>query len=362
MELHPRVVRERFPSLSLPQRLAIPKILEGKNVLVIARTGSGKTEAALLPIFSLLVERESSGINVLYIAPLRALNRDLLERIRWWSERLDITAEVRHGDTSAGERRKQALTPPRILITTPETLQALLIGKIMRNHLKGVEYVIVDEIHELASDKRGLQLSLGLERLAEVTQKKFLRIGLSATVGSPQEVASFLGEKVLVIDAVEEKRIEIEVEYPRGQDVELAEKLHTTPDTAERIKRILQLLEKHESVLVFVNTREMAETLSSRFRLLSDAIDVHHSSLAKQLRIDTEKKFKTQKIKSIVCTSSLELGIDVGSVDLVVQYMSPRSTVTSKGGEVGTSEGGDRSLQDYCYHPRRHSRILSHRP
>jgi ATP-dependent Lhr-like helicase len=327
MELHPRVeelVRERFPSLSLPQRLAIPKILEGKNVLVIARTGSGKTEAALLPIFSLLAKREGSGINVLYIAPLRALNRDLLERIRWWSERLDITAEVRHGDTSAGERRKQALTPPRILITTPETLQALLIGKIMRNHLKGVEYVIVDEIHELASDKRGLQLSLGLERLAEVTQTKFLRIGLSATVGSPQEVASFLGKDVLIIDAVEEKRFEIEVEYPRGQDVELAEKLHTTPDTAGRIKRILQLLERHESVLVFVNTREMAETLSSRFRLLSDAIDVHHSSLAKQLRIDTEKKFKTQKIKSIVCTSSLELGIDVGSVDLVVQYMSPR--------------------------------------
>ncbi len=334
-----KLMREKgFETFTLPQEKGIPPITEGKNVLIIARTGSGKTEAAVFPIFDKLISlRKIKGIKVLYIAPLRALNRDLLDRIQWWAERLNLRVEVRHGDTSQQERKKQAQSPPDMLITTPETLQAILPGKIMKQHLKEVRYVVVDEIHELVEDKRGTQLSLGLERLKEVTQKDFQRIGLSATVGDPQEVASFLGMNVEVIEATGVKDLIVQVEYPLEEDLELASRLHTNVETTARIKRISQLLTEHKSVLVFVNTREMAEILSSRFNIMEENVDVHHSSLSKFMRIETEKKFKAQEIKSIICTSSMELGIDVGSVDLVIQYMSPRqvSRLIQRAGRSG---------------------------
>lgn len=321
-----KLMQERgFNTLTLPQEKGIPLIVEGKNVLIIARTGSGKTEAAVFPIFDKLMSlRKIKGIKALYIAPLRALNRDLLDRMEWWAEELDLKIDVRHGDTSQKQRRNQAKSPPDMLITTPETLQAILPGKLMKQHLREVRYVVVDEIHELAGDKRGTQLSLGLERLREVTQRPFQRIGLSATVGSPKEVAHYLGARVEIIDATEEKDLIVQVEYPLEEDINLAAQLHVNVETAARIKRIQELLQEHKSVLVFVNTREMAEILSSRFNIVDEDIDVHHSSLSKFMRIETEKKFKSQELKSIICTSSMELGIDVGTVDLVIQYMSPR--------------------------------------
>jgi len=334
-----KLMEERgFVTLTLPQEKGIPPITQGKNVLIIARTGSGKTEAAVFPIFDKLVSlRKIRGIKALYIAPLRALNRDLLDRMEWWAERLDIKIQVRHGDTSQQQRRKQAQSPPDVLITTPETLQAILPGKIMKQHLREVRYVVVDEIHELVEDKRGAQLSLGLERLKEVTQRAFQRIGLSATVGDPDEVAHYLGRNVEIINATEEKDLVVQVEYPLDEDTELASELHINLETAARIKRIQELLQGHKSVLVFVNTREMAEILSSRFNIIKENIDVHHSSLSKFMRIETEKKFKTQELKSIICTSSMELGIDVGSVDLVIQYMSPRqvSRLIQRAGRSG---------------------------
>lgn len=327
-----------FEKLTLPQEKGIPPIEEGKNVLIIARTGSGKTEAAAFPIFDRISSlRKIKGIKTLYIAPLRALNRDLLERMEWWAEKLNIKIEVRHGDTSQKQRRKQAKLPPDILITTPETLQAILPGKLMKQHLSEVKFVVVDEIHELVEDKRGTQLSLGLERLRELTRRDFQRIGLSATVGDPHEVAHYLGRNVQVIDATEEKDLLVQVEHPLDEDYSLASQLHINLETAARIKRIQELLSEHNSVLVFVNTREMAEILSSRFNIVQEDIDVHHSSLSKFMRIDTEKKFKTQELKSIICTSSMELGIDVGSVDLVIQYMSPRqvSRLIQRAGRSG---------------------------
>ena len=155
-----------FTEPTLPQTLAFPQILDGKNVLLIAPTGTGKTEAVLLPIFSKLVEQknqEQKGIQVIYITPLRALNRDMFKRLTFWSEQLDITIEVRHGDTEMKIRRKQALKPPQILVTTPETMQAILPGSTMRRHLSSVQYVIIDEVHDLAESKRGAQLTMALE-------------------------------------------------------------------------------------------------------------------------------------------------------------------------------------------------------
>jgi ATP dependent helicase, Lhr family len=196
--LHP-LVRDALKERGLteptePQKMAIPEILAGNNVLIIAPTGSGKTEAAMLPILSMMLEQgvESPGIYVLYITPLRALNRDLLDRIRWWGERVGFKVDVRHGDTDKADRQRQSKTPPHILITTPEMLQAIMTGRRLLEHLKALKWVVVDEVHELAEDKRGVQLSLALERLRYHVGRDFQIVGLSATVGSPAEVAQFL--------------------------------------------------------------------------------------------------------------------------------------------------------------------------
>ena len=174
-----KTIGERgFESSTAPQVRAIPPILEGKNVLLIAPTGTGKTEAAFLPVFSKFLEmvEKPRGIKILYITPLRSLNRDLFQRLEWWCEKLDIKVAVRHGDTDIKERAFQSRDPPDMLITTPETLQAILPGRNMRRHLASVRWVIVDEVHEFAEDKRGSQLSLALERLRVITEREFLSL------------------------------------------------------------------------------------------------------------------------------------------------------------------------------------------
>lgn len=175
-----------------PQERAIPNILAGRNVLVVAPTGSGKTEAALFPVLDRLANTERRGIRCLYVTPLRALNRDMERRLVAMAAGLGLTAQVRHGDTPTKDRRKQSTKPPDVLITTPETLQAILPGKAMRNHLRHVRFVVVDEVHQIARDRRGVQLTVGLERLEEIAPG-FQRIGLSATVGEPEAMARFLG-------------------------------------------------------------------------------------------------------------------------------------------------------------------------
>jgi len=311
------------------QAEAIPEVLKGRHSLLIAPTGIGKTEAALLPIFSRFLEAGGSeGINILYVTPLRALNRDLMYRLKWWGEKLGISISVRHGDTSQGERRKQALSPPEMLITTPETLQAILTGKVMRRHLKGLDYVVVDEIHELAESKRGAQLASGLERLYAIAQKDFQRIGISATLGNPHDIASFLAweREVKVIKAAHPRELELSVEYPMPQkeDREMAGEIYSSISAASRVRRMGELIEKYSQVLIFVNTRETAEALASRFRMMGKEVGIHHSSLSQEVRIETEEKFKKGELKALIATSSLELGIDIGNVELIVQYKSPR--------------------------------------
>ncbi len=323
-----------FNEATLPQTLSFKPVLEGKNVLLIAPTGTGKTEAVLLPLFSKLMdhkpeERKKKGIQIIYITPLRALNRDMLKRLTFWSELLDISVDVRHGDTEMKIRRKQARQPPQMLLTTPETLQAILSGSQMRRHLCSVSAVVIDEVHELVESKRGTQLALALERLVEFAGK-FQRIGLSATVGNPQEVAKFIAgsnRTVNVIEAVLAKdyRYSVESPKPTQSDYELSGKIHIAPEAAARIRRLTQLIDTHKSTLIFTNSRTIAEMLGHRFSELGrQDIAVHHGSLSKEERSAIEDAFKVGELKAIICTSTLELGIDIGRVDLVIQYMSPR--------------------------------------
>ncbi|MEM3881503.1 MAG: DEAD/DEAH box helicase, partial [Candidatus Bathyarchaeia archaeon] len=328
-----RLVEQKgFPKPTEPQEQTIPKILEGKNVLLISPTATGKTEAAFLPVLSMLLQvQQMPGIKVLYITPLRALNRDLLERLEWWCNNLDIKLAVRHGDTDLKERARQSRSPPDILITTPETLQAILSGWQLRQHLQSLRWVIVDEVHELADSKRGSQLALALERVRSLIGKDFQTIGLSATIGSPEKVAQFLvGDKrpveIVRVPVAKMMRLQVIFPQPTEDDVKLAEQLYTHPEVAARLRVIRDYMSKHKSVLLFTNTRSISEVLASRFKVwdIDFPVSIHHGSLAKPSRIAAETGLKRGSLKGLIATSSLELGIDVGRIDLVIQYMSPR--------------------------------------
>jgi len=329
-----KLIKQReFSKPTEPQERTIPKILEGKNVLLISPTATGKTEAAFLPVLSMLLQapQRIPGIKVLYITPLRALNRDMLERLEWWCNNLDVKLAVRHGDTTTKERTRQSRSPPTILITTPETLQAIMPGWILRKHLQHVRWVIVDEVHEMADSKRGSQLSLALERLRWIIGRDFQTIGLSATIGTPGKVAQFLvGNKrsveIIRVPVARMMRLKVIFPKPETEDYNLSTKLYTHPEVAARLRIIRDYINKHKSVLLFTNTRAISEVLASRFNVwdMNFPVSIHHGSLAKPSRIAAERGLKNGELKGLVCTSSLELGIDVGRIDMVIQYMSPR--------------------------------------
>ncbi len=336
-----KLVAKRFAEPTLPQRIAIPAVLSRKNVLILAQTGTGKTEAAILPIFNFLMTEKFNPISALYVTPLKSLNRDLLERLIWWCNQTGLEIAVRHGDTSQYERKLQLEFPPHLMVTTLETLQPILTAKRFREHLRNVKWVILDEVHETVNSKRGVQLSIALERLRELCGD-FQLIMLSATVGEPEKVGKFFagGKDFEILKADTTKRMDIQVinPNPKIDDYSIAEKVFTSKEPAARLRVIMELVKQARSSLVFTNTRQFAEVLASRIRTIDKnfPLEIHHSSLSKDVRIKAEKEFKAEKIKAIVSTSSLQLGIDIGSVDLVLQYMSPRQ-VTQLVQRVGRS-------------------------
>src|SRR2546425_4795631 len=348
-----KLEKEGFLEASPIQELAIPAILSGENVLLISPTGTGKTLAAILPVLDKLIEARAEGkprgISVLYVTPLRALNRDLLRRLEEMGKDLDIKIQVRHGDTPISARTRQAKSPPDVMITTPETLQAILIGKRMKEHLRAVRWVVVDEVHELATDERGVQLSFALERLTELTGVEFQRIGLSATIGEPERIGQFLvgvGRRVAVLRSDETRGLQISVRsvHPSSGDQKESVNLGLPASTVSRARMILGIIQFHRSTLVFTNTREHAEALASQIQAIGGgvAVRVHHGSLSRELREEAEKEFQEGKLKALICTSSLELGIDIGSVDFIVQYTSPRETtrLVQRVGRSGHTIGG----------------------
>jgi len=309
------------------QERMIPTVLEGKNALLLSPTGSGKTEAAILPIFHKILSEKPKPISTLYITPLRALNRDMLGRLIEYGKELGIRTQVRHSDVSSADRRKIVTHPADILITTPESLQILLNGKRLREVISNVKYVVVDELHEAAQNERGSQFAIAMERLKDVAGN-FQRIGLSATVGNSGELSRFLSpsDPVEIIRTDIEKKLDVTLIIPPDSSEQDAEVMGCDQSYAGAITFIWSLIEQHNGTLVFVNTRSVAEDIAFRLRLLLDnpSVQVHHGSLSKATRETAEQEFKAGKIKALICTSSLELGIDIGSADLVIQFNSSR--------------------------------------
>ena len=310
------------------QRLSFKKISGRGNFLIVAPTGSGKTEAAVVPLLGKITDNKP-GIRILYITPLRALNRDIVRRMETLAGSMGFKAGARHGDTSSAERARQARKAPELLVTTPETLQSILPTKSIRPQLKNLIAVVIDEAHELYHNKRGAQLSIALERLEEVAPG-YQRIGLSATVGNAGEIMSFFsgvnGCTLIESDAVKNSDIKIDASFNESRGS------HGKKEINSKIELLGNYIKKHKSVLIFGNTRHIVEAIGSKLKELDKTenlggVGVHHSSLNKEERIRLETEFKSGKVKCVVATSSLELGIDIGSIDFVVQYGSPRQAI-----------------------------------
>ncbi len=325
-----------------PQRDGWPLIREGKHTLIAAPTGSGKTLAAFLSAIDGLIRQGGAlpeETSVLYVSPLRALSNDVqknlqgpLAEIRALDPALpEVRVLVRTGDTPQSERTAMARRPPHILVTTPESLYVLLGSESGRGLLRTVRTVIVDEIHALVRDKRGSHLSLSLERLEELVGHPLQRVGLSATQKPLDEVGRFLvgsgpGRDCALVDAGTFRELDLAVEIPPSP----LSTVCSHEQWEEIYARIADLVREHRTTLVFVNTRKMAERIAGQLtRLLGpDAVTSHHGSLSRERRLDAEERLKAGKLRALVATASLELGIDVGDVDLAIQIGATRSIAT----------------------------------
>jgi ATP-dependent Lhr-like helicase len=349
---HP-LVQEWFVSCfgtpTEPQEQGWPHILAGHTTLIAAPTGSGKTLAAFLACIDRLVRKALAGqltdrTEVLYISPLKALGNDIQKNLEIpLGEILQMAAErgllmpeirtaVRTGDTLAKDRRLMLKRPPHILVTTPESFYILLTAEKSRAILRDVETVIVDEIHAVADDKRGVHLALSLERLEELAERSPVRIGLSATQKPIDEVARFLAgnsdernrrPEPVIVDVGHKRKMDLAVEVPSSELGPVA----SNEMWDEIYGRIVELVNAHRSTLLFVNTRRLAERIAHQLgeRMGEENVATHHGSLSRKLRLEAERKLKEGQVKVLVATASLELGIDVGTVDLVCHISSPRA-------------------------------------
>ncbi|HEY6129887.1 MAG TPA: DEAD/DEAH box helicase [Candidatus Acidoferrum sp.] len=334
----------RFGSPTEPQQYGWPHIAAGKTTLISAPTGSGKTLAAFLICVDRLVRKALTGAlrdvtEVLYVSPLKALSNDIqknletpLGEILQLAEQRgllmpEIRTAVRTGDTLAHERRAMLARPPHILVTTPESLYILLTAAKSREVLRNIETVIVDEIHAVADDKRGAHLALSLERLDHLTGTHVTRIGLSATQKPIELIAHFLAGSdrpdPVIVQIGHRRELDLSVEVPGSELGAVA----SNEMWGEIYDRLSVLASQHRSTLIFVNTRRLAERVAHHLgeRLDKDAVAAHHGSLSRKLRLAAEKKLKNGEIRALVATASLELGIDIGNIDLVCQIGSPRS-------------------------------------
>jgi ATP-dependent Lhr-like helicase len=334
----------RFGTPTEPQQMGWPSILAQKTTLISAPTGSGKTLAAFLICIDRLVRKALSGelverTEVVYVSPLKALSNDIQKNLEIPLGEIlqlagqrgilmpEIRTAVRTGDTLTHERRAMLAHPPHILVTTPESLYILLTAAKSREVLRTVETVIVDEIHAVADDKRGAHLALSLERLDHLAGKPLTRIGLSATQKPIELVADFLGGSAqpapVIVQIGHRRELDLAIDVPASELSAVA----SNEMWGEIYDRIAALAAQHRSTLIFVNTRRLAERMAHHLgeRMGQGAVATHHGSLSRKLRLVAERKLKAGEIRALVATASLELGIDIGSVDLVCQISSPRS-------------------------------------
>ena len=353
---HPAVARwfeQTFGSPTEPQARGWPAIQSGRHTLISAPTGSGKTLAAFLASLDTLFREGVGGqlpdeTQVVYVSPLKALSNDIRKNLQeplagirkllleTEGREIDVRAEVRTGDTSAAQRRALIKKPPHILVTTPESLYLLLTSESGRGMLGTVRTLIVDEIHAVVDDRRGAHLALSIERLAALTKKPLQRIGLSATQKPIEEVARFLvgtqavdpagNPDCVIVDTGHRREMDLAIEIPKSP----LEAVMSNEIWEEVYQRLAELIQAHRTTLVFVNTRRMAERVTHHLSELlgADAVASHHGSLSAKLRLDAEDRLKRGELRALVATASLELGIDIGSVDLVCQLATTRSIAT----------------------------------
>ena len=347
--LHPLVRKwflSKYTNFTPPQKYAIVEAFKGNNILISSPTGSGKTLAAFLAAISMLIEKAKKHeledrVYVVYVSPLKALNNDIRKNLEEPLEEIyriakeekielqEIRIAVRTGDTAQSERQKQLKKPPHILITTPETLAIVLNSPKFSKVLTNVKYLIVDEIHAVAENKRGSHLSLSIERLQRFQKGKMVRIGLSATIHPLEEVAKFLvgyengkERSCIIADVTFAKKIDIRVLSPidnffSAMADEISNKLYDL---------LAELVKKSRTSLIFTNTRSATERVVFHLKKrLNYPIKAHHSSLSKSVRLEVEDKLKKGLLKAVVSSTSLELGIDIGYIDLVILVSSPKS-------------------------------------